>query len=242
MRLFFASALVLLCANIYAQDTAYYDETETVVNKSLASHYKIVEHKGSSDIVTVRSYFMSGKIKSEVNYSSYSRQIQDGKETEWNEDGQKISETNYKEGKFEGEKLTFWSNGQIKRKEVYKEGVSQGGAVEYTSVGKEYLFTIVEQMPEFPGGDNALFKFLSDNVKYPRKARNKGITGKVYIHFVVDKEGNVTDISLLRGVSPEIDEEALRVMRLMPKWKPGYQNGRAVSVMYNLPINFTLRK
>ena len=102
------------------------------------------------------------------------------------------------------------------------------------------LYTLVEERPRFPGGDTAMFKFLRENIKYPAKARRKGIMGKVFIAFIVENTGKVTDIKLLRGVSKEIDEEALRVIKLMPDWIPGKQNGRAVNVQQTLPINFTL--
>jgi protein TonB len=103
------------------------------------------------------------------------------------------------------------------------------------------IFTIVEEMPSFPGGELELIKFLQKNIKYPAMARENGISGKVYVTFVVDKEGKIKDAKVLRGIGGGCDEEALRVVRSMPDWKIGKQNGRPVAVQYNLPISFTLK-
>jgi protein TonB len=103
------------------------------------------------------------------------------------------------------------------------------------------VFLVVEEMPQFPGGDASLFKYLHDNIKYPPIARENGIQGKVYVTFVVNETGKITDAKVIRGIGGGCDEEALRVVRAMPDWKIGKQNGRPVKVQYNLPINFTLQ-
>ena len=102
------------------------------------------------------------------------------------------------------------------------------------------VFFIVEEMPEFPGGDEALRKFIADNVKYPAVATQKGIQGKVFINFVVTKTGNVTNAKVARGVDESLDQEAIRVVNLLPTWKPGKQKGQNVDVSYTIPINFVL--
>lgn len=110
----------------------------------------------------------------------------------------------------------------------------------------EQIFTIVEQMPEFPGGQAAMMKFIKDKIEaigYPQMEKEAGISGTCYVTFVVDKDGTVTDAKVLRGVSggSGYDKVALQVVKAMPKWGAGKQNGRAVSVQYNLPIKFTIR-
>ncbi len=102
------------------------------------------------------------------------------------------------------------------------------------------VYTVVEQMPEFVGGDNARVKFLSENIKYPELAKEKGIMGTVFVSFVVDEFGTVKDAKILRGIGGGCDEEALRVVKLMPKWKPGKQSGKPVNVAFNMPIKFML--
>lgn len=109
------------------------------------------------------------------------------------------------------------------------------------AVGTEEVFTEVEQMPEYPGGQEAMAGFLSGNIKYPAEAKDKGIQGTVYVAFVVAADGNVTDIKIEKGVGYGCDEEALRVVKQMPKWKPGVQKGQPVAVSFVLPIKFALQ-
>ncbi|HBL75125.1 MAG: energy transducer TonB [Bacteroidetes bacterium GWF2_42_66] len=103
------------------------------------------------------------------------------------------------------------------------------------------VFFIVEEMPEFPGGELALRKFIAQSIKYPVIAQENGIQGKVYVNFVVDRDGSVTAAKVARGVDPSLDKEALRVVNSLPKWKPGKQRGKAVKVSYTVPINFVLQ-
>jgi len=103
------------------------------------------------------------------------------------------------------------------------------------------VFFIVEDMPEFPGGEVELRKYIAKSVKYPVIAQENGIQGRVYISFVVSKKGEVTDVKVARGVDPNLDKEAIRVVKAMPKWKPGKQRGKAVKVSYTVPINFVLQ-
>ncbi len=103
------------------------------------------------------------------------------------------------------------------------------------------VFFIVEDMPEFPGGEMALRTYIANAIKYPVIAQENGIQGKVYVTFVVSKDGSVTNASIARGVDPSLDKEALRVVNSLPKWKPGKQRGKPVNVSYTVPINFVLQ-
>ena len=98
------------------------------------------------------------------------------------------------------------------------------------------------KMPEYPGGEEAMVAYLAKNIKYPVFARKNGISGNVFITFVVDETGEVKNVKMLRGIGGGCDEEAVRVVNLMPSWSPGYYNNRAVPVQYNLPIRFSLRR
>lgn len=103
-------------------------------------------------------------------------------------------------------------------------------------------FTVVEKMPEFPGGNDKMMEFISSNIKYPEAAQEQGIQGRVFVQFVIEADGSVSEAKILRGIGGGCDEEAVRVVMLMPKWIPGEQKGEAVRVMFNIPINFTLAK
>ena len=102
------------------------------------------------------------------------------------------------------------------------------------------IFQIVEKMPEFPGGAEAMMNYLSGNIKYPEEAKEKGVSGRVFINFVIEKDGSVSNAKVMRSIGGGCDEEALRVVNAMPKWKPGVQKGKPVRVSYMLPINFKL--
>jgi len=102
-------------------------------------------------------------------------------------------------------------------------------------------FLVVEQMPDFPGGEVELYKYLQENIKYPPMAREAGVTGVVYVRFIVDKKGKISNVTLLRGIGGGCDEEAIRVVKGMPDWNPGKQNGMPVPVYFTLPVKFILR-
>ncbi|MEQ8324755.1 MAG: energy transducer TonB [Vicingaceae bacterium] len=110
-------------------------------------------------------------------------------------------------------------------------------------VEEEEIFTVVEQMPSFPGGTEKLYKYMYDNIRYPEVAKEAGIQGTVYISFVVEKDGTIADVKVLRGIpgGKMCDDEAVRVVKKMPNWSPGKQRGKSVRVSYNLPVKFRLR-
>jgi TonB family protein len=108
--------------------------------------------------------------------------------------------------------------------------------------GEPEVYTLVEEEPVFPGGILEMYKFVSHNIHYPAAAREAGLSGKCFIKFVVSSEGKIKDAVILKGVSgcPDCDAEALRVVKMMPDWKPGRQSGKPVNVYYNLPVSFKI--
>lgn len=103
------------------------------------------------------------------------------------------------------------------------------------------IFTYVEEMPSFPGGEDALMSFINANIQYPEIAKRAGVEGKIFVKFVVGKEGRVSDVNIIKGIGAGCDEEAVRVIRQMPHWNPGKQNGRPVHVQVSIPIVFRLQ-
>ena len=116
-----------------------------------------------------------------------------------------------------------------------KEVIAQEAPVE------EKVFDVVEQMPQFPGGDAALFEYLSTHIKYPTIAEENGVQGRVIVTFVVERDGSITDVKVVKSVDPSLDKEASRVVQGMPKWIPGKQNGDPVRVKYTVPVTFRLQ-
>lgn len=109
------------------------------------------------------------------------------------------------------------------------------------TIDEQEIFTVVESMPEFPGGQQAMMEYIARNIRYPAMARESGIQGRVFVNFVVERDGSVTNVRVLRGIGGGCDEEAIRVVKAMPKWTPGRQRGQAVRVSFNLPVRFTLQ-
>ncbi len=127
------------------------------------------------------------------------------------------------------------------QKEAQVQTYVAPAVVEEEEESAQQIFTVVEEMPKFPGGDAELLKFIAKSIKYPVIAQENGIQGRVICSFVVNRDGSVVDAEVLRGVDPSLDKEALRVISTMPKWTPGKQRGKPVRVKYTVPITFRLQ-
>ena len=121
--------------------------------------------------------------------------------------------------------------------QVIDYGYEVGEAIEE---GEESWYVVVDEEPQFPGGMDALYAFLKENIRYPQQARDNGITGKVYVTFVVEKDGSISNPRLLRDIGGGCGPEAIRVVRMMPRWIPGKLRGETVRVQFNIPVKFTL--
>ena len=130
-------------------------------------------------------------------------------------------------------------NAEVDQNEQIEEYVPV--EVEEEEIQEAEIFTIVEEMPEFPGGMNKLAEYLGKNIKYPQMARESGIQGRVFVQFVVEPDGSVSNVAVMRSLGGGCDEEAIRVVKSMPKWKAGKQRGKPVRVSYILPVNFKLK-
>jgi TonB family protein len=117
---------------------------------------------------------------------------------------------------------------------------AQVGQKDSSSTSAHTVYTVVEQQPEFPGGMSRLGQYIEKNLQYPKIAQEAKLAGRVFIRFVITKQGAIEKVQVLKGVSPEIDAEAVRLVEKMPNWLPGKTNGQAVDCQYNLPINFSL--
>ncbi|HOY30726.1 MAG TPA: TonB family protein [Bacteroidales bacterium] len=134
---------------------------------------------------------------------------------------------------------------ESKAGDTASDGNSSTGSSQGTLDGgggnSDAVYTYVEESPQFPGGENARILFLRNNIKYPQLALQNKIQGKVYVSFIIEKDGSLSNIKVLQGIGAGCDEEALRVTRLMPRWKPGKTQGHEVRVVINMPVNFVLQ-
>lgn len=132
-------------------------------------------------------------------------------------------------------------NAEVSQEEVIEEYDYQPQEIEEEDIVEAEIFIVVEEMPQFPGGDAKLYEYIQKNLKYPMMARESDIQGRVFVNFVVEPDGSISKVNVMRGIGGGCDEEAVRVIESMPKWKPGKQRGSAVRVSYTVPIIFKLQ-
>lgn len=132
-------------------------------------------------------------------------------------------------------------NAEVDQDEVIEEYEFTPPEIEEEEIVEAEIFKVVEEMPEFPGGSAKLMEYIQKNIKYPMMARESDIQGRVFVNFVVEPDGSISNVAVLRGIGGGCDEEAVRVVNSMPKWKPGKQRGSAVRCAYTVPIIFKLQ-
>lgn len=175
----------------------------------------------------------NGRVTSEGNYQ-YNKRV--GTWTHYLDSGTVWYIDNYRNDTLVDTLTSYYKNGSIKRKQYYEHGIVKGGYC-WDEHGKERKFTQFETLP-YP--EYNVMSYLSANVHYPGKARRQGKQGRVLVGFVVNENGSISDVEVVRGVCPEIDDEALRVVKDMANWKPGLQDDKPVKVRYTQPITFKL--
>lgn len=227
-----------LIANISnAQDTTFYDRSYIKVPSLESCTYYEISTKDKIDPNqnNIKVYYKSGKIKS---VHSIAMGFYVGKSIDYYENGQIHYEIEYGKKGFESIRC-YWKLGKLKRDEKYIDGKMSASTC-YNLMGAEMPYYAFEEEAEFPGGEDVLFKFLTDHVVYPAEAQAKNIKGRVIVNFVVTDEGKIEDVKVLKSVHPLLDAEAIRVVKTMPVWKPGKQDGEKCPSKFSLPIKFEL--
>ncbi len=161
----------------------------------------------------------------------------DGKVSTWFENGQLSYEKFYVNGKLQDTLKGYYEDGTVRRVEVYKEGEMVEGKV-FSKEGANLPYFPAMVMPEFPRGEQAMMAYISQNIKYPKKAIRNDISGLVVVSFIVEKDGYIKTPEVIRSVSNDLDAEAIRVIQTMPRWKPGLNENNPVPVRFNLPVRF----
>lgn len=217
-------------------DTIWFDTEWKEISKKYANYYRTVKKTDKGFLIS--DYYLNGNVQMITEASQINPLIKNGKCTYYYKNLIKGSCGSYKNGKKDGVWIEYFNNG----KDSSVISFLEDGTKNYIIKSKyEDIFTVVEYMPEFPGGPEGMKKFIQGNLIYPKEAEQKKWAGKTYLKFIINELGVVTDPVVLKSSGyPILDDEALRVIRLMPKWKPGTQNGKNVSVYFNLPLNFSL--
>lgn len=195
-------------------DTTYFDQDWNETSKDGSAFYRITEHIRNGKMHVVTNYFNSGKVEMTGSYLSFTPEIKDGEFIWYYESGNKKSQINYQRG-------------MVVMAKYWNESGQETGAPESPKLDKQ---------PEFPGGMSQVYKYISENFKYPQGLIPRP-KGKIVVRFVIDKDGSTTDVFAAELVHPLLDAEAVRLVKNMPKWDPGMLNGKAVRVYYILPIS-----
>ena len=206
-------------------------ETDVELTKLAEKKEAKVERKETPQVEKVEVEKVKSSVKFTAPEIKKDDEVKPEEEIKSQED---LSKTNTAIGAFDVKGNDEAAGEVLKAKEVIAQPEPPKG--EETKV-----FDVVEQMPSFPGGQSALFQWLSSNIKYPVVAEENGVQGRVIVTFVVERDGSITDVKVVKSVDPSLDKEAVRVTKSMPKWIPGKQNGSAVRVKYTLPVTFRLQ-
>jgi len=185
------------------------------------------------------SYFSNGTLWENSNYNEEGEYI--GTYSKYYKNGSIRDTGNYVDDKKVGEWKYYFKNGQVSCEAMYENGNEINSSYWNSDGSVQSDTSNVNRDPHFPGGEAEMYKFLGQNLTYPTEARDNNIFGRVYVSFVVRKDGSIEDIRILRGVHPLIDEVSLNVIEKMPDWIPGIDHNRIISVKFNLPILFSLQ-
>lgn len=230
-------------------DTFYFNtDWDTVKTKAEALHYRVVQTNGkqritstfditdSSDVKTDETLYRRDKSATVIGDSVWWKY---GPAREWYASGQLKEESTYLFNRLHNDLKTYYPNGALRRHDVYRLDTLVEGQC-YALDSSKIAYIPYKEQPEFKGGLQKMFEYLGSNVLYDERARRSSIEGTVYVGFVVSKTGAVENVKIKRGVHPWLDTEAVRVVKLMPKWKAGKQEGELVRVNYTLPVKFRL--
>lgn len=254
--------------SLQAQDTIYVKNGKWVKKEKKANSYLVVSHE--HDVIKVDAYTLEGTIKSTVTYSTFSEKHNDckregqsvwffpngkiktvcdyrnnkrnGTHRKFHENGKEKFVAEYANGKKDGKLMMYYPDGTIWRKESYKKGELQEGHL-YNEKGEEVIYEPIESMPQYPGGEDAMKKYITRNLVYPPKAAKQKQEGRVILQFVIDQKGRIINPEIFKGVNDDLNSSAMAVINKMAHeicWKPGIQDGEPVKVKYTMPVTFKI--
>lgn len=242
-------------------DTVFLNSKWEECNRHEHTYYRI--KTSTKDGYFLKDYYKNGQLQMKGYYLKGEDEIQDGIFKYYYENGNIMEECNYVDGKYEGEwktyypsgnlhfsqyfrnnllegkRMVYYRNDSLKREEIFEDNDLISSAC-YKPDGSLDIYTPFDLAPKYVGGNAARIKFLQENIIYPIRAREKNISGMVYITFMVSKDGEIEDVEILKGVHKLLNNEALRVVKIMPPWIPGKIDGENARVRNNMPIKFTL--
>ena len=240
MRIVFKIVVFLSCLNSFAQedfkDTTWYDSDWKISNKSNAQFYRI--YKKTKTGFLVHDKYLNNQSQMIAEASAINpKLIKDGYTVYYYSNGIKDKRGNYLNNNKIGTWVNYFDRGDDSSLVAYKQ---DGTSEIIKQRERAEIYTITEMQAEFPGGVSEMFKFIQNNIKYPEFARKSLLGGKTFLKFVVNEDGIISNVEIIKGTgNDEMDEEAVRVVKLMPRWKPANMTGRDVKCYFNLPISYS---
>lgn len=243
MKIFLLLIIGSLVMSLSAQDTLFYDsDWDEVSSSTSAFYYKVVLKDGlDTNKAQVLSYYVTGEHIRETNYSNYNEKTVHGKNVWYFKSGQLRGERQFINGNVDGVFKTYWSDGTVKRQDLYQNDKWVEGTC-YNENGEKIKYYPYEISAMFPKGQKGMMKFLVKEIRYPDNAIENKIEGKVLLKFIITEEGYVINVKVINSVNEELDAEAVRAVSEMPKWKPAMEDGETVRSYFNLPVNFKLHE
>ncbi|GEO04249.1 hypothetical protein AAE02nite_19130 [Adhaeribacter aerolatus] len=238
------SYLTLSLSAFSQTDPEYFGQKFNLLpGKEGAAYYKVTEFtdKGKSSKTEI-TYFITGEKHAETNFIKTPEGVffPEGLAQKWHKNGQLYYTTQYRQGKKEGQAVGYYASGQLKRRENFIKGELKVGEC-FNEDGTAVSFYPHEELPEFPGGPNALLKFLTNNLRYPAAALRDKEQGVVVVQVIIDETGKFISSEVVKKVSSSLDREALRVARAMPDFKPAMEEGVPRAYVHALPFRFGLQ-
>lgn len=238
MKRFILGILVFSVGVIsFAQDTLYYSKSSEIVSTKLEAEFYELIFK-TDTLTQVLKYSTEDILISEKNYAVYSdsNDIKNGLSKYYYETGELQVLENYEKDLLEGELKVYYKSGVLQRIEKYKKGELLEGKC-FDELCNEIPFFERQTHPKYIGGVNAMYQFISENFIFSKKMIKYNLQGKIFISFVIDKNGDIKDVKVTRGIHQLIDDEAIRVIKSMPRWTPGSVDGKPVSCRFMIPLS-----
>jgi protein TonB len=241
MKFLFLFSLLFNSVVVFGQEITFYDlNWREVGTAQKATYYKKVLRNNQNEIIGLTYYFVSGQIKFEADENYYSKDSIIGKLKRWYANGQVQTDENRVKRKLTDTLKTYYENGAVKRVEIWKNGAFVKGEC-FDTKGNLLAHTPYIIEPSFPQGKEALYTFLSKEIKYPKDYLRLGVEGEAKIQFTVLTDGSLANFHLVEATNEDFGKEALRVMKRMPKWNIGYVDDKREPWEYILPIQFKIQ-
>lgn len=226
--------------NIPPAKTEYLDNDGKMMPSAAGARYRRETVYTDSIGGTVRDYYVGGILQESKSFDNIRKEIPNGTFESWHENGKLASHQEFVHGKQAGERLLYYESGQLKRREQYQDGKRTAGQC-YDAQGGAITFFEYQVMPVYPEGKGdqlAIINAVARSIRYPKDALKANVQGRVFVKFIVDKEGHVADVEVVQSLFPSLDAETVRAVRQLHRFRPGLQDGLSVAVSFTLPIHY----